>query len=226
MKPDPYIEHLLTQYSHPAFIDEVGLGCIFGEHVACAILLPGDFDPRDVEEVDDSKKLKHADVYRLAHYLIPKVTYSFGVVSCQELKQIRNMHKANKLAMKRAIEGLPIVPDSLFIDGKFGISGHTLPVYTIVKGDAKVFGIAVASIIAKDYRDHLVMEKYGQDFSDYHIRSNKGYRSPDHLIAIRKLGVTEHHRTWMPQVQQVLSGGYDEVIKRKYPDRWKEKLCL
>lgn len=218
MISDPYIEHLIMQYQNPAFIDEVGLGCIFGEHVACAVMLPIDFE---MEDVDDSKKLKHEDVYRLAQELRPMTHFGLGIVSNQELRSIGNMHRANLLAMKRSIEHLPIVPDSIFIDGKYPIAGHTAPVYTVVKGDSKVFGIAVASIIAKDFRDHMIMRKYGQKYSQYHIAQNKGYRSPDHLIAIRRWGVTEYHRVWMPQIQRVLSGGYDEVIRRRYPERVK-----
>lgn len=216
MTPDPYIEHLITQHQNPAFIDEVGLGCIFGEHVACAVMLPIDFD---MPEVDDSKKLKHQEVYRLAEELRPLIHFGLGIVSSQELRSIRNMHRANLLAMKRAIEHLPIVPDALFIDGKYPLASHTTPVYTVIKGDSRVFGIAVASIVARDFRDHLVMRKYGQGYSRYRIAQNKGYRSPDHLIAIRKWGTTEHHRVWMPQIQQVLSGSYDDVIQRKYSDR-------
>lgn len=218
MIPDPYIEHLTKQYSNPAFIDEVGKGAVFGEHVACAVMLPIEFN---IEEVDDSKKLKHECIYQLAEQLKPLVHYGLGIVSCQELGLIRNMHRANLLAMKRALENLPIVPDALFIDGKYPIGGTTAPTYTVIQGDSKVFGIAVASIIAKDFRDHLMMDRYGHKYSQYCISSNKGYRSPAHLTAIRRCGVTRLHRTWMPQIQKVLSSEYDSIIQHKYSKHWR-----
>jgi len=217
VRPDSFIEHLLKQYRCPAFIDEVGMGALFAELVACAVMIP---KPFEAPEVDDSKKLKHDLIYELAPKLRKKVVYAFGVVTCPELKTIRNMMKADRLAMKRAVEALPVVPDALFIDGIFPIGGLTAPVYTVIKGDAKVFGIAVASIIAKDYRDHMVVTRYGHKYPKYHITSNKGYRSPDHLMAIRRWGLTPYHREWMPQIKRVLSGDYDHVIHTKYQDQW------
>lgn len=217
MVPDPYIEHLTKRYNNPAFVDEVGKSAVFGEHVACAVMLPIEFN---IEEVDDSKKLKHETIYRLAEKIRPMVHFGLGIVSCLELKSIRNMHRANLLAMKRAIENLPLIPDAVFIDGKYPVGGITAPIYTVIQGDSKVFGIAVASIIAKDFRDHLMITKYGQRYSQYYISSNKGYRSPAHLTSIRRWGITDYHRIWMPQVQKVVSGEYDTIIQNKYLKHW------
>lgn len=216
MNPDPFIEHLISKHHCPAYIDEVGVSCIFGELVACAITIP---KPFRLHDVDDSKKLKHEVIYDLARDLRRMVLFSFGIVKPGEIRKIRNMVIANKIAMKRALRSLPVRPDAVFIDGcnppRLKITN-----YPIIKGDAKVFGIAVASILAKDFRDHLMMKKYGTKYSRYRIMSNKGYRSPDHLMAIRKWGVVPEHREYMPQVQKALSGGYDEVIQRKYKNRW------
>lgn len=212
MIQDPYITELISRHKNTAFLDEVGTGAIFGEIVACAVIIP---HPFFLEEVDDSKKLKHEKIYELAPKLKEKVIYSFGIVTSEELRSIKNIFKANRLALKKAVKNLPQKPEALFIDGRFKIPTK-VPIYNVVKGDSLVFGIAVASIIAKDFRDHYMIEKYGKRYAHYHIKKNKGYRSPDHLIAIREYGTTKHHRIWMPQIEKVVSGDYDKVIERKY----------
>lgn len=192
----------IEQYRRPAFIDEVGLGSIMGDLVACAVIIP---DPFDMDEVNDSKQLKHEDIYRLAPLLKEKVIYSFGVVPPHELNEIKNMHKADLLAMERALALLPEKPDAVFVDGRFIPKGLDTPIHPIVKGDAKIFGIAVASIIAKDYRDHMIMDAHGKTHAIYDVMRNKGYRSPKHLKAIRERGITEYHRRWLPDVRRALS---------------------
>lgn len=219
MKPDPFIEHLTKQHQKPAFIDECGTGAIFGPVTACAVMVSKPFYD---DRVDDSKKLKHEIIYELAPELKKNVIYSIGTVSSHEVRTLRSTFAAGRKAMLRAIKGLPELPDALFIDGKYPLNTG-ITEYTVVKGDSKVFGIATASIICKDYRDHYVMRVYGDRFARYRIRSNKGYRSPDHLLAIRRWGCTCHHREYMPQIQRVLTGNYDKVIFSKYKDRW-EKL--
>src|SRR6056297_1898034 len=110
-------------------------------------------EPFEMDLVNDSKQIKHKDIYRLAPTLREKVLFSYGVIQIQELNKIKNMHKADLIAIKRALENLPENPDAVFIDGRFIPADVNIPVHPIVKGDTKVFGIAVASIIAKDYRD-------------------------------------------------------------------------
>lgn len=220
MRTDPSASLFLDSYERPAYADEVGLGAIFGELVACAIMIP---KPFTMKGVNDSKQLKHEDIYHLAPKLRKKVQHSFGIVSCEELNVLKNMHKANQIALKRSVENLPEKPDAVFVDGPFHIEDLDIPTHPVVKGDARIFGIAVASIIAKDHRDHMVMEKYGKKYPYYHIESNKGYRSPDHMIGIRLHGIVNpFHRGWLKQIQDVLSGKYDRVIRRKYDNKWKE----
>lgn len=202
MKIDPFIEHLAAQYNSPAFIDSVGTSAIFGEVVSCAVMITAPFD---MYELDDSKKLKHCDIYRLAQELKNRVIYSIGIANVSEIKRFRSTVKADFLAMRRAVKSLSIKPDVLFIDGKYAIKTD-IPVYTVIRGDSCVFGIAVASIIAKDYRDHMIMKKYGRKYSKYGISSNKGYRSPSHLTAIKLYGATSLHRSYMPQIQRLLNG--------------------
>ena len=204
MIQDSFITHLISKHSNPAFVDEVGLGSIFGPLVACAVLLPDTYFYQD--GVNDSKKLKHEEIYRLAPILKRNVTYAFGILHSDELREIKNMFRANQQAIKRAIQNLPRKPDAAFIDGRYPLKNLPIPTYGVIKGDAKVFGIAVASIIAKNFRDHLVMARYGTRYARYDIKSNKGYRSPVHLRAIREWGATGHHRVWMPQIKRILSG--------------------
>ena len=224
-KEDAFIKSLTAKYRHPAFVDEVGLGAIFAEHVACAVQIFGNF--RD-DRVNDSKQMKHGELYRVAEDLVNSrhptsfLAYGLGVVEVGELLELRNMHKANRLAMCRAIEALPVRPDAVFIDGKFTLPESGIETYSVIKGDAKVFGVAAASVIAKNYRDHLIRQKYPQLHEKYDILNNVGYRSPRHLIGIRKYGITLYHRPWLKQIQQVLSGSYDEIILRKYSHIWNE----
>jgi ribonuclease HII len=223
LKQDPYVKELASRYRHPAFIDEVGLGSIFGEHVACAVQIVGNFYD---DRVNDSKQMKHEELYKVAQDILNNqdplsfAIHGLGVVSTEELNEIKNMHKANRLAMIRAIKALPVKPDAVFIDGKFTLPESGIENYSIIRGDTKVFGIALASVIAKNYRDHLMMKKYGYDYRRYDILHNKGYRSPRHLVSIRKCGIVPEHRAWMPQIKQVLNGDYDSLIINKYRHYW------
>lgn len=183
-----------------AYLDEVGYGSLFGELVACAVMLPeGFYDSR----IRDSKQLKHEEIYSLAKEL-DILTHAFGIVSSAELNNIKSMFKADILAMMRAVQGLPEMPSVLFIDGKIKLE-IGIDCVSIVKGDQKILGIAAASILAKNFRDHHIMNTYGKEYSLYDVISNKGYRSPKHMAAIRKYGITEHHRKWMPQIQRILN---------------------
>ena len=182
-----------------AYLDEVGLGAAFGELVACAVILPEGYKNRKIR---DSKQLRHEVIYAIAKELAP-LTHAFGVVYPDELNVMRNMFNADKLAMMRAIKGLPEMPTVLFIDGKIKLE-LGIDCVSIVKGDQKILGIAAASILAKSFRDHYIINKYGKEYSSYDIINNKGYRSPRHFRAIRKYGVTDYHRKWMPQIQRLL----------------------
>lgn len=214
---DPSASLFLEAYRNPAYVDEVGLGAIAGELVACAVIIP---TPFTMPGVKDSKQISHDKIYDMAPRLRKKVLFSYGIVDCDELNSLKNMHKANQLALKRAVEGLSQKPDGVFVDGPYHIEGLSMPTHPIIKGDNKVFGIAVASIIAKDYRDHLIIDKYSKDFPQYHLESNKGYGSPDHLIGIRFHSAQPFHRRWMPRIKRAENGYYDGIYKYKYREKW------
>ena len=210
---------IVAKYKTPAFVDEVGYGAMFGELVACAVIVPEGYS---LEGVKDSKQLKRKTIYKLAKQLKKGVIYSFGIVSVKEIMGIQNIAKADDLAMTRAVNGLRLKPDAVFIDGQKCPKKIKQNKYAVIGGDSKLFGISAASIIAKDFRDHLITEKYASKFKVYHLDTNKGYRSPSHLMAIRKYGITKYHRSYMKQVQDVLKGKYDPIIEQKYKDRYKE----
>jgi len=222
MKQDPFIIHLAEKYKTPAYTDCVGSGSIFGPALACAVAL---IEPYYNPVVNDSKQLPHKVIYRLAPELKTKMIWAIGMVSALELQTIRNNLKGEHIAMCRAVLALKekINVDVAFVDGKYPLPKTNIPSYGVIRGDCVSFGVACASIIAKNERDQLMMNKYGDQYARYHIRKNKGYRSPDHLLSIRKYGaVYPHHRTYLPQIKSVLSGDYDHVIFTKYKDRWEK----
>lgn len=220
MNQDPFITHLIAKHRQPAFMDSCGSGAILGPIVACAVMFP---EPFYLPSVDDSKKLKYKLIYDLAPILKEKVTFSIGIAEIEEIREFRSTFQADKLAMLRAVKGLKETPDALFVDGDRKYAPKVCPTeYAIIKGDGKVFGIACASIIAKNYRDHLVENRYSKKYAKYCVYNNHGYCSPEHMMAIRRWGITPEHRNWQKRIVAILSGKYDKIIQEKYSERWEE----
>ncbi len=181
-------------YNLIACIDEVGRGCLAGDVVACAIIMPLD---NIVSGVKDSKKLTPKKREKLYYEILDKaIAVGFGQVSPAIIDQV-NIKESTKLAMKKAVEnmknkkGEKVTPDYLLIDAES--IPVDIPQESIVKGDEKVYGIACASIVAKVYRDKLC-EKWGSEFKGYSIEKNKGYGTKEHREAIKKLGPSPIHR--------------------------------
>jgi ribonuclease HII len=171
-----------------AGVDEVGRGCLFGPVFAAAVIL----DPsRPVTGLRDSKALKAAQREDLAAQIKSYcVSWAIGGADAFEIDQI-NIHQASRLAMRRAIEALPLRPDYLLIDAvKVDLPIEQL---SLIKGDACCRVIAAASIIAKVHRD-ACLERWHRVFPAYHLASNKGYGTSDHLLALRQHGPTLLHR--------------------------------
>ncbi|MTI33377.1 ribonuclease HII [Xanthovirga aplysinae] len=171
--------------------DEAGRGCLAGPVTAAAVILPPDFQH---PLLNDSKKLskKQREILRP---IIKESALAWAVaeVSPGEIDEI-NILNASFLAMHRAIEQLKIEPELLLIDGnRFKIYKST-PHECIVKGDAKFYSIAAASILAKTYRDDL-MTKLAHEFPHYGWERNAGYPTKEHREGIRNHGVSPHHRT-------------------------------
>ena len=181
--------------------DEAGRGCLAGPVYAAAVILPGDYKHRIL---NDSKKLSHRQREKL-RFEIEKDAISWAVGKCSplEIDQV-NILNASFLAMHRAVGQLDTKPGHLLIDGnRFrpypGIS-HTC----FVKGDGKYLSIAAASVLAKTYRDEY-METLHLDFPHYNWNTNRGYPTVMHREAIVKHGTTIHHRMTFRLLDEQLS---------------------
>jgi ribonuclease HII len=172
-----------------AGVDEVGRGCLAGPVVAAAVILPLDRIPAGI---DDSKKLTPAQRTTIAGEIRRRaVAWAIGVGEVDEIDTV-NIFVASKLAMARAVDQLKPSPDMLLIDGNFKIE-HALPQIPIIKGDQISVSIAAASIIAKVFRDQLMVEM-DECYPGYDFAKHKGYGSRDHRLALQEKGMCPIHR--------------------------------
>ncbi len=179
-----------TKTSIEAGVDEVGRGCLAGPVVAAAVILPKDyFHPK----LTDSKllSLKDREVIKL-DIQNNAISYAIGQVSHQEIDKI-NILQASFKAMHIAIAQLTMVPELLLIDGNRFANYPFVPHQCIIKGDAKFFSIAAASVLAKCFRDDL-MSELALQYPEYGWQTNVGYPTIAHRKAIKKHGVTPWHR--------------------------------
>ena len=128
--------------------------------------------------------------------------YAIGLASVEEILDL-NILQASLLSMKRALEELTVKPDLTLIDGNFAPSGLK-NFKTIINGDEKIKVISAASIIAKVYRDNLMI-KLSEEFSAYAWEYNFGYGTKAHLEGLKKFGITSHHRKGFKPVHNILS---------------------
>ncbi len=205
IKPDFSLEKALP--SPVAGIDEAGRGPWAGPVAAAACILDIEIIDQDIlSQLNDSKKLTKAKREQLFEFLTypgqEGVSYGIGEASPQEIDQF-NILQATFLAMKRAVEALPTVPQSLLIDGNQDPKLGT-PTQMVVKGDSKSLSIAAASIIAKVYRDE-VMERLAEEYPGYGWESNAGYGTRVHQEGLAQHGVTAHHRQSYKPVMKCLT---------------------
>jgi ribonuclease HII len=177
-----------------AGVDEVGRGAIFGPVVAAAVVLPvaaiASLRPLGVR---DSKKLSPRQRENLAGQLLGILTtyhISFSDVPTIDRDNIR---QASLLAMGRSIAGLSISPDYLLVDGRDFIPGLTIPQTAVIKGDTHSALIGAASILAKVWRDRLII-RLASRYPGYDLANNKGYGTPKHRQGLQQLGKTPLHR--------------------------------
>jgi len=184
-------------------VDEVGRGPLAGPVVACAVIIdPAKLDRKLARRIDDSKKLPLKVRQELHDALRDAVTYGIGAASVAEIDKI-NILQATFLAMRRAVEQLPLQPHIALIDGNRPpkLSCETR---CLVGGDALSLSIAAASIIAKVVRDKIMWD-LAQQHTVYGWETNAGYGTAAHLAAIATHGVTEHHRKSFRPISQSLS---------------------
>ena len=171
-----------------AGVDEVGRGCLAGPVVSAAVVLK---EGVNLDLLKDSKKISFKKRLEISDHIKSHSYYAFGMASVKEILDL-NILQASLLSMKRALDQLTVKPDLTLVDGNFAPSG--LKNYkTIINGDEKIKVISAASIIAKVFRDKLMI-KLSEEFSNYAWERNFGYGTKYHLKAIKKLGVNKHHR--------------------------------
>ncbi|MEO7521824.1 MAG: ribonuclease HII [Gemmatimonas sp.] len=190
------IERTLREQHGPLLvgIDEVGRGPLAGPVVACAVVMPP--DRRAIAGVDDSKQLDAATRETLARRILQHaMAVSLGAASAREIDRI-NIYHATVLAMRRAFSRvearLGTAPHHVIVDGN-SIRTLGIPHTGVVKGDAKCYAVACASIVAKVTRDRL-MTSLARRYDGYGWERNAGYGTPFHRQALRQHGLTPHHR--------------------------------
>lgn len=177
-----------------AGVDEVGRGALFGPVVAAAVILPPSVLPELVaSQISDSKQLSSTRRLQLVEKICAvALDWKIGFATTAEIDQI-NILQASLTAMKRAVCKLHVRPDLCLVDGNQLIKCLPIPQQTLVKGDERSLSIACASIVAKVWRDALIM-RLAAKYPMYDLVSNKGYGSPRHLQAIQKYGPSRLHR--------------------------------
>lgn len=169
-----------------AGVDEVGRGCLAGPVIAAAVILTN-----NIPGLKDSKKLSKKKREELSLTIMKNSYFSFGSSSPKEIDEI-NILQASLLAMKRAILNLSVEPGKILIDGIHKPDLNT-DTQTIISGDSYIDEISAASIIAKVYRDNLMMQ-FDKEYPNFFFSSHMGYGTKMHKAALKKYGITPIHR--------------------------------
>ncbi len=176
-------------FDRVAGVDEVGRGCLAGPVVAGAVVLDPD---RPIAGLRDSKQLSPTVRERLAERIaVEAVACGVGIIDPEEIDHT-DILRATLRAMSRALQTLRVAPDFVLVDA-LTIPGIRIPQRAIVRGDQISASIAAASIVAKVYRDAMMRSLHAL-YPAYRFDANKGYGTPDHLSALRRLGATPQHR--------------------------------
>ncbi len=187
-------QHHLNGDRLVAGVDEVGRGALFGPVVAAAVLLPitaiGNLRTLGVK---DSKQISQNQRESLAEHLATLTAYHISFADVPTIDQ-RNIRQASLLAMGRSVAGLPTVPTHLLVDGRDQIPGLKIPQTSVIQGDTHSALIGAASILAKVWRDRLII-RLASRFPGYDLANNKGYGTAKHRQGLRELGKTPLHRT-------------------------------
>ena len=170
--------------------DEVGRGCLCGPVVAAAVILDDNFEQN---LVNDSKKLNFKTRLELDDYIKNNVKdYAIAELSPEFIDQ-NNILNASIHAMHNALDKLTIRPELILVDGNKFHPYNFIPHQCIIKGDSKILSIAAASILAKNYRDQLMIQLH-EEFPEYGWNKNMGYATKVHIEALKKFGPTKYHR--------------------------------
>lgn len=177
-----------------AGVDEVGRGALFGPVVAAAVILPtSTLSKLAIAGIKDSKQLSGLQRLKLAQEIKElALDWRIGYATSQEIDQF-NILQASLLAMKRGILKLNVKPDICLVDGNYSLPDLPLPQQTMIKGDERSLEIAAASIVAKVWRDDLVM-RLATKYPNYDLVANKGYGTQKHRLALQQYGPSRLHR--------------------------------
>ena len=184
---------LLNSWSNQyieAGCDEVGRGCLCGPVVAAAVIIDHQFNHN---LINDSKQLSFRTRIELDSYIKENVLdYSIAELSPEFIDE-HNILNASIHAMHNALDQLKLKPELILVDGNKFHPYNYIPHQCIIKGDTKFLSIAAASILAKNYRDLLMIELH-EEFPEYGWNKNMGYATKTHREALKKFGPTKYHR--------------------------------
>lgn len=182
-----------------AGVDEAGRGPLAGPVCAAAVIL----DPeRPIEGLADSKKLSAKKREALAPIIRERaLAWAVAWAEPEEIDRV-NILRATMNAMRRAVEGLQVAPECVWVDGN-RLPDLPYPAEAIVKGDAKVPAISAASILAKTARD-AKMREYAEEYPEYGFERHAGYGTKEHVAALEKYGPTPIHRKTFEPVKSLL----------------------
>lgn len=203
----PDLSHELRFGHAPDFpvcgVDEAGRGPLAGPVVAAAVILPCTPFPDWCAGINDSKRLKAAAREALFARIVAELPHGIGLATVPEIDDL-NILQATFLAMRRAVDALPLRPALALIDGNRCPPGLPCRSVALVDGDALSLSIGAASILAKVTRDRI-MSDLASRHPGYGWERNAGYGTAEHRAAINRLGVTpEHRRSFAPVSEQLL----------------------
>ena len=177
-------------YNYICGIDEAGRGPLAGPVVVAAVIMPKD---SMIEGVNDSKKVSEKKREKLYELIIEEaISYSVGIVDQNEIDRI-NILNATKAGLTEAVRTLKVKPELILVDALTNIDTCGVPYQSIIKGDAKSYSIAAASIIAKVTRDRI-MREWDNVYPQYGFEKHKGYGTAAHISAIKENGLCPLHR--------------------------------
>ena len=189
-------------------IDEVGRGCLAGPVYSAAVVLDQNtnFESKDFNQINDSKKLSEKKREKLFDYIIDISKFGIGICTVEEIDHL-GIQQAVKVSMIRAVESLEIQPDHLLIDNmKLDLD---IPQTSIIKGDQISKSISSASIIAKVSRDNLMKNQISNNYPMYKFEKNKGYGTKEHMDAIKTFGITKQHRKSFEPIKSMIENNHE-----------------
>lgn len=185
---DKFVEKKISNFI--IGVDEVGRGPLAGPVVSAAVILSEDFDTNDI---NDSKKLSKSKRELIYEQIINKCDFKIGIASVDEIDKY-NILQASLLSMQRAVSQFKSKDHyTVLVDGPWSYDNSNSLIIPKIKGDSIYPSIAAASIIAKVYRDNLMMQ-FDKKYPDFYFSSHKGYGTKLHKAAIKKHGITPIHR--------------------------------